>query len=959
LIRFRNQFNHEEIINMKKLIIPFLMGFGLLFAGTLLGQEAEYLRLIRDTPPGTTFQQIQQEAESFFQNRDKGRGSGYVQYKRWEYKMQNRLGPNGELVNPNKMNWDAYHRYMGELSSQKTEITNGSWYFLTARDWINGPSGYNPGIGRVNCIAFHPSNASIFYIGMPSGGLWETTNGGTTWAPLADGLPAIGVSGIAIQPNNANIMYILTGDGDGSDTKTIGVLKSTNGGDTWMSTGLSYDVMDSRVGYKLAMHPSNYSILWSVQSDGLWRTTNAGATWTQMKTGSFRDLEFNTGNSAIMYASTSSQFFRSSDSGVTWTEITSGLPTGENRIAIGVTPNNANYVYLLAGPNVGTGAFKGLFRSFDGGLSFGTQSTTPNILGYSNTGNDDASQSSYDLAIAVSRTSTGSMIIGGINTWSSSNFGVSWSLTSMWNTPAGDYTHADIHALEINPLNNYVYCGSDGGIFRTTNFGADWTDLSSDIENTQWYAIAGTPSSTSLIIGGTQDNGSNKYTGSTTFTHMYGADGMDAMIDHSNSAIMYFSTQNGGLRKSTNSGNTSSSIKPSGSTGSWVTPYVMNPSNASIIYGGYSDVYKSTNGGSTWSNTGVDGRGAMAHGTNNTSRVYASNGSTLYMTNDAAATWTTISAGLPSITITGITINPDNSPEVWVTLGGFTDGQKVYRSANAGTTWTNMTGSLPNIVVNCIAFEDNDGSPDDAVYIGTDVGVFYRDATLGDWIPFSNWLPTVPVFDLEIHQANELITAGTYGRGLWRSSTYTACQPVWSLGGEAAAGYSYYQASDSIYSSRTVTQGLGQELIFKAGNQIRLITGFEVSGGSEFKGFLGPCGAGIPDVRVMGSYEGPMEGAVEVTSGLSMDNPETRMLVYPNPFETLTNIEFLVPETVPVSISVMDLTGRTVKVLLDNEVYEPGSYKVSFDGTEHAAGTYLVSLKAGDFSETRKIILAK
>ena len=143
--------------------------------------------------------------------------------------------------------------------------------------------------------------------------------------------------------------------------------------------------------------------------------------------------------------------------------------------------------------------------------------------------------------------------------------------------------------------------------------------------------------------------------------------------------------------------------------------------------------------------------------------------------------WSNISAGLPGYTITGITVNPDNSPEVWVTLSGFVDGQKVYRSGNAGVSWVNYTGDLPNIIVNCIAFEDNNGAPDDAVYIGTDIGVFYRDSNLGGWIPFGNWLPTVPVFDLEIHQTSNLITAGTYGRGLWRSSTYTDCGPSWTL----------------------------------------------------------------------------------------------------------------------------------------------------------------------------------
>ena len=838
---------------MKKLIISFLALVIIGCSSNVFAQELDAVSDIWLKAQTDDFATIQQQAEEYFADKDQGRGSGYKQWKRWEYVNQNRLTPDGKITNHAMLNWNAYQDYLGFEGIQKPlpetddpEITNGSWSFLAPTSWVNGASGYNPGIGRINCIAFHPSNSSILYAGAPSGGMWKTTNGGTSWTNLCDGLPAIGVSGIAIHPTNPDIIYILTGDGDGGDTKSIGVLKSTNGGITWVTTGLSWGITESVRGYKLRMHPTNSAILFAATNDGIYRTSNSGSTWTQVISGTFYDIEFKPGDPTIMYATTSSSFYRSTNTGTSFSFITS--ISGATRTEIGVTVANSSYVYLFSGPVPSTGSFVGLRRSFDSGLTFGVQSTTPNILGYSSTGNDADHQTTYDLAIVVSRTSTGSMITGGINTWRSVNFGVSWSLTSMWNTPTGDYTHADIHALEVNPLNNYVYCGSDGGIFVSTNFGDTWSDITSGLCTTQWYRIAGYEPNINLIIGGTQDNGSNKWTGGSSFTHMYGADGMDAMIDHTNSNIMYFSTQNGGLRKSTDGGNTSSGIKPSGASGSWVTPYVMNPSNSSIIYGGYSDIYKSTNGGSTWSiSTTFSGSGGMAHGVNNTSRVYACSGTSVYMTTDAGATWSTISGTLPSYTISGITVNPDNSPEVWVTFSGFTAGQKVYRSLNGGVSWTNMSGTLPNIVVNCIAFEDNNGVPDDAVYIGTDIGVFYRDANLGDWIPFGNWLPTVPVFDLEINQTNNYIIAGTYGRGLWRSSTYTDCGPNWILSGDAGPGYSYYQASDYINSTRVFNEGVGQEGYFKAGNQVVLQQGFQVTGGSKFRAWNAPCGPGIPE----------------------------------------------------------------------------------------------------------------
>jgi len=843
---------------MKKLIINFLALVFMCCTGGVFAQEMDMDQVTKIwlEPSTDDFASIKQEAEEYFTDKDKGRGSGYKQWKRWEYLNERRLTPEGKITNHTMMNWNAFQQSEGfdgiqqpKPNTDDPEITNGSWYHLAPTSWVNGASGYNPGIGRINVVAFHPTNASIIYAGAPSGGMWKSTNGGSTWTNLCDGLPAIGVSGIVVQPSNPNIIYILTGDGDGGDTQSIGVLKSTNGGSTWATTGLSWDVTESVRGYKLLMHPTNANILFAVTNTGLFRTSNGGASWTEVVTGSWRDCEFKPGDPDVMYLSRSS-FKRSTDNGLTWTTITSGVPTGTSRMEIGVTPDQAAYVYLLAGPGgPASGQFKGVYRSFDSGLSFGPKANTPNILNSSLAGTGTSSQYTYDLAIAVSPIDEADVLTGGINIWKSTDFGNTFSIKTHWKTTVASanglaYSHADIHELVYNPLNNYLYCGSDGGIFRSTDHGTTWSDLSSGMSTMQFYAIASTPASTSTIIGGTQDNGSNKYTGSSSMTHMYGADGGDCMIDHSNINTLYFSTQEGGLRKSTNGGATSTYIAPT--SGAWVTPYVMNPSNSSVIYGGYGDIRKSTNGGSSWSTvTTYSGSGAMAHGTNNTNRVYASSGSIIVMSNDAGATWSNISAGLPGYTITDIAVNPDISNEVWVTLAGFVDGQKVYRSGSAGTSWTNFTESLPNIVVNCIAFEDNNGAPDDAVYIGTDVGVYYRDANLGDWIYFSNWLPNVMVFDLEIHQASNLITAGTYGRGLWRSSTYTDCQASWTLSGQGAPGFSYYQASDYINSSRQFTQGIGQEGHFKAANKVTLTTGFNVAGGSEFKAWIAPCGTGI------------------------------------------------------------------------------------------------------------------
>jgi hypothetical protein len=837
---------------MKKHILHFIIVASFLFAGNVWSQaiETDFQQFWRNISPGTPLTDIQQKAEEYFADKDKGRGSGYKQWKRWEYKMENRLLPDGTIPNTAAMNWNAYNEMKASgmmTGGDDPESTFGYWSFTAPTSYTSG-NGWNPGLGRVNCIGFHPTNASIIYIGTPAGGLWRTTNGGTTWTCLTDGMPSIGVSGVAVSHSNSNTIYILTGDGDGGDTQSIGVLKTTDGGVTWNPTGLSWNVTDFIRGYKLEIHPTNASILFAVTTSGIYKTTNGGSTWTNpIATGTFFDIEFKPGDPTIMYATRASQFWRSTNTGDTWTQITAGVPTNATRTEIGVSPANANYVYLLSGPATSSGNFVGVRRSFDSGLNFGTQSTTPNILGYSDVGSDNSHQTTYDLAIAVSSTSVGSVMTGGINVWTSSNFGVSWTIRSMWDVPNTiGYTHADIHYIRVNPLNGYVYVASDGGIFRSTNFGTSWTDLSSSLGITQWYRIAGTQANTNLMIGGTQDNGSNKWTGGTSFEHILGADGMDCMIDHSNSNILYASTQNGGLRKSTNGGSTFSSIQPSGSTGSWVTPYVMNPSNSSIIYAGYNNgIYKSTNGGSSWTNTGGDGRSGMAHGVNNTNRVYAADGTAFRMSSDAAATWTIYTA--PG-SVTDIAVDPTFSNRVFITVSGYNAGSKVYRSTDSGSTWTNLSSNLPNIPVNCIVYE---AGSNDGIYIGTDIGVFYRDNDLGKWVPFMNGLPTVPVFDLYIYPDNNLIRAGTYGRGLWSSDLWSACPSAYSLtqGNDPSnpnyTGYQLYEASGTVTSSRIITGGTGTDVTYRAGGSVTLTTGFHAKAGNEFQAMLGPCYTGM------------------------------------------------------------------------------------------------------------------
>jgi hypothetical protein len=208
-----------------------------------------------------------------------------------------------------------------------------------------------------------------------------------------------------------------------------------------------------------------------------------------------------------------------------------------------------------------------------------------------------------------------------------------------------------------------------------------------------------------------------------------------------------------------------------------------------IIYIGYNPIYRSFELGESMNEISdtVGGRRFLHVGTENPIIIYTSdcyNGTGgfeyhIHKSENQGDTWEIIHNTLDSTLLqskkSGVTTNPNDSDEGWITIAGFIDGKKVYRSIDGGDNWTNESGSLPNIPINCIIQEDTGGSPSGAVYIGTDIGVFYRNDELGDWLYFSKLLPSVEVADIDIHQSTGHVYVGTHGIGIWRSLTYSDC----------------------------------------------------------------------------------------------------------------------------------------------------------------------------------------
>jgi PKD repeat protein/photosystem II stability/assembly factor-like uncharacterized protein len=753
-----------------KLTRALFLGFILLTSVFSFAQNnttVPYWEMMED--PNANFYDIQQAFDAYWQGRTMERGKGWKAFKRWENFVEPRVFPSGDMSLLNGT-WSAYQDMQ---SAGVNRNAAGDWHYIGNTD-VPSSGG---GAGRINVVAIHPTDPNTILAGSPAGGLWRSTNGGSSWICHTDQLPTLGVSAIAFDPQNGNTIFIGTGDMDGGSTRGVGILKSTDGGITWNTTGLSFATGQDISVSRILIDPTNSNIMLAASNDGIYRSADAGNTWTQVSNNSMRDMEFKPDDPNIVYASRSARFYRSIDNGLTWTQITSGLSGSTMaRIAIAVSPANPNYVYLLIGDT--QGGFFGLYRSTDAGLNFTLRTNSPNLMGWEVNGSDSGGQANYDLAIAVDRNNAEIVYTGGVNIWRSTNGGSSFSIAAHWYGGGGNpYVHADIHDLVYSHHNNQLFAGCDGGVFRKSTSSSSWTDISNNLMIAQIYRLGGSATNASLIISGWQDNGTNL--SGTPWEQVLGGDGMEAIINYSNANIMYGEYYYGYIERSTDGGNNWTTIAGSGGTnededGAWVTPYIMHPTNPSILLMGKTQVYKTTNQGNSWSQLGSVGSGsslinAMAFAPSNANYIYVSKSNKLYVSSDGN-TFTDRSAGLPTnASITYIAVSNANPEHVWITYSGYT-ANKVWYSSNAGLTWSNYSTGIPNIPVNCIVYQNNSN---DALYIGTDLGVFYRDNTSGTWTAFSNGLPNTIVDELEIHYGTGMLRAATYGRGIWESALHS------------------------------------------------------------------------------------------------------------------------------------------------------------------------------------------
>jgi hypothetical protein len=660
--------------------------------------------------------------------------------------------------------------------------------------------------GRVNSIAIDPTNSNVIYAAGAQGGVWKTTDGGTSWVPLTDSECSLAMGSIAIDPLNTQIIYAGTGElnNSGDSYYGCGVLRSTDGGNTWQQQG-SASFLRSTGGVRISKvvidnataGSTTTTVVLAATSGGLYRSMDSGNTWVRVLVVISSDIvQDPTPGSTVMYAAAGGAggssgignppngIYKSIDAGATWTILTGVAPntlptTNVGRINLAISQSAPGTVYAAiedANDHVGTdGALLGLFKTADGGATWTKQAATLST-GASMCGG--GAQCWYDMVIAVDPTNAQNVYFGGFSIYRSTNGGASF-------VDIGTSIHVDQHAIAFDPTSpTTVFAGSDGGIFKTTNVLATpsptWTSLNTNLVLTQFYAgVSISPTDALLILGGTQDNGTLQAQSSTlaAWPSVLGGDGGFTAIDQITGLTAFAEfqwTQGTGQgpfrRSSPTSGFTSKSSGISFSdNAAFIPPMVMDPTRPRILFFGTTNLYRTANSGDAWTNIGtslVTSTGTItaigvAPSDSLTVYVGSSDGRVSY-THDLGGTWIT-ATGPSGVAITDFAVDPRDARTAIVTLSGFVPTNHVWRTTDGGATWTNISFDLPDIPTLAVVLEP--GSRD--IDIGTDLGVFTLRNGATSWTPVLNGLPNVAVYDLVFDAPRSRLIAATHGRGMF------------------------------------------------------------------------------------------------------------------------------------------------------------------------------------------------
>ncbi len=749
----------------------------------------------------------------------------------------------GQRAFPNDtVDWSSFEK--GRAHAAKMAATTIGWsgtgvHPLATPAWqFIGPTnlrvpyevyyGISPVNGRINTVAYDPNSSQTIYIGSAQGGVWSSTDSGTTWKWLSSSWTQLAVNKVLVDPTNTATIYAARGDYHGMIAGSYGIMKSTDSGVTWTELGLN---TFGQIGVaSLMMDPTNPQILIAGTGDAnsygsLYRSTNGGSTWTQVgPTGNdflWCGLTSSTvsNSNARLYAvaggygvknGATSRVYKSDDHGATWQLLASPVPADGNfhwAYAIAASPTNFNNVYVLDSEG------QALYTSTNQGASWTNQSA--NLpAGNDVQANYNFSQSFYDYHLecgnrVISNVNTDVLYLGEIDVTESVNGGVTW--TSLGGPTYETYaiSHNDQHALAISPTNpNQGVFTNDGGIYSFTfnpSSGKNTiTPLNKNLGISMFYRISAHPTNPSYILGGTQDNASPLSVGDlSNWLNVGGGDGGGCAINQTNPLIQYTTSESLGVYRTADGWNTESDISPNlgaGDTSPFVSPLVLDPQNQKLMYTGTNYLYQWNETTQNW--TIHLGNTALTAGTSgatiqtiavaptDSNRIYVgSTDGALFMSTTQGTSWKRLNpsaASLPGQTLTSLSVSPTNPSDILIGFSG--SGQSnphLFRCQNTAAStpvFTSVSGSgttgLPDVSLNSVVRDlDN---PATTWWVAMDAGIFQTSNSGQTWTNAGSTagLPNVIVDDLVITPGTRYLVAGTYGMGAWRINLPTQTPTV-------------------------------------------------------------------------------------------------------------------------------------------------------------------------------------
>ena len=699
------------------------------------------------------------------------RGKGFKPFNRWYWYAAPRVDASGHFEQGDI--WDRAliaARQDAEAEAFNRSASSGDAWSFVGHDAPNGLGG----CGRINRAVARPGLPDQWWACAPAGGLWRSDDAGNSWATSGtDDLASIGISDIAFHPNDSDVMYLATGDGDYADTRSIGVLKSFDGGASWESTGLAWSTYMGRTISRLLVHPTHPDTVLAASSLGIYRTVDGGDHWTRTLTGDYASMEFKPGAADVVLAGSFGNFVsRSTDGGASWSTSTiNGNDFGISRIALAFAPGAADTAYAITGSMSGQG-FHSFYRSLDAGLSWTLQADSPNLLGWTVEGSDPSGQAWYDLCIAVDPEDADIVWTGGVNLWGTQDGGSTWNCAGHW-YGGNDLTslHADQHSLQAL-ADGTLLIGNDGGVFNFDPAAGGLgvaSDRSEGLPITQIYRAASDPQATENVLIGTQDNGTFMRN-EGQWSHVLDGDGFECHFHPSAPGVMYASLYYGQIFRSDDGGNAFVQIAGNAgagahSQGAWLTPFVTSPFQPDDLYMGKNTVYHSIDRGENWSMLGnIPGSDIteLAISPSDPSTIYAVKERILYKTTDGN-NFSLVDAGNGYSWIQKVLIDPDDAQHVWLALSNYSDTTKVLETIDGGENWISRSTGLPPAPVNDLV--GGFGSEGELM-AATDVGV-YHTVDGQNWTQYASGLPTVWVTDLVVNAWTGKIFAATYGRGMY------------------------------------------------------------------------------------------------------------------------------------------------------------------------------------------------